>query len=76
MQDSLASSSGSPAVSGDGAAEVEGAGAPPWALARRDAVEWLREQPARSIDLLITDPPYESLERHRAIGTTIVGISV
>ncbi|MCC6215553.1 MAG: site-specific DNA-methyltransferase [Polyangiaceae bacterium] len=55
-------------MSGGGA--VEGAGAPAWALSRRDAVEWLRELPARSVDLLITDPPYESLERHRAIGTT------
>ena len=35
-----------------------------------DAVEWLRAQPAESIDLLVTDPAYESLEKHRAIGTT------
>src|SRR5262245_41020348 len=35
-----------------------------------DAVDWLRAQPAGSIDLLITDPAYESLEKHRAIGTT------
>jgi site-specific DNA-methyltransferase (adenine-specific) len=35
-----------------------------------DAVDWLRAQPAESIDLLITDPAYESLEKHRAIGTT------
>jgi len=35
-----------------------------------DAVEWLRAQPTESIDLLITDPAYESLEKHRAIGTT------
>src|SRR6187397_2749067 len=39
-------------------------------LAALDAVGWLREQPAESIDLLITDPAYESLEKHRAIGTT------
>jgi site-specific DNA-methyltransferase (adenine-specific) len=39
-------------------------------LSAKDAVEWLREQPAESIDLLITDPAYESLEKHRAIGTT------
>jgi site-specific DNA-methyltransferase (adenine-specific) len=39
-------------------------------LARVDAVEWLRSLPAASADLLITDPPYESLEKHRAIGTT------
>ena len=36
----------------------------------QDAVDWLRDQPAESIDLLITDPAYESLEKHRSIGTT------
>lgn len=35
-----------------------------------DAVEWLKTIQSESIDLLITDPPYESLEKHRAIGTT------
>ncbi len=35
-----------------------------------DAVEWLRAQPSESIDLIVTDPAYESLEKHRAIGTT------
>src|SRR4051795_3154623 len=35
-----------------------------------DAVDWLRAQPTESIDLLVTDPAYESLEKHRAIGTT------
>jgi site-specific DNA-methyltransferase (adenine-specific) len=35
-----------------------------------DAVAWLRTLPSESIDLVITDPPYESLEKHRAIGTT------
>jgi len=39
-------------------------------LAQSDAVAWLRALPAESIDLVITDPPYESLEKHRAIGTT------
>jgi site-specific DNA-methyltransferase (adenine-specific) len=39
-------------------------------LSALDALSWLREQPAESVDLLITDPPYESLEKHRAIGTT------
>ena len=39
-------------------------------LSAEDAVRWLRGQAAESIDLLITDPPYESLEKHRAIGTT------
>jgi site-specific DNA-methyltransferase (adenine-specific) len=35
-----------------------------------DAVTWLRTLPPSSVDLIITDPPYESLEKHRAIGTT------
>ncbi len=39
-------------------------------LAQSDAVAWLRGLPADSVDLVITDPPYESLEKHRAIGTT------
>ena len=39
-------------------------------LAQGDAVAWLRALPSESIDLVITDPPYESLEKHRAIGTT------
>ena len=39
-------------------------------LSARDAVDWLRDQPSESIDLLITDPAYESLEKHRAVGTT------
>lgn len=39
-------------------------------LAHSDAVEWLRTLPEASVDLVITDPAYESLEKHRAIGTT------
>ncbi len=39
-------------------------------LACKDAVEWLRGLPTESIDLVITDPAYESLEKHRATGTT------
>ncbi len=39
-------------------------------LAQLDAVEWLKSLPSASVDLLITDPPYESLEKHRAVGTT------
>src|SRR5215831_7142337 len=42
----------------------------PYAVFERDAVEWLRTLPDESVDLLVTDPPYESLEKHRAIGTT------
>src|SRR3954470_24270872 len=43
---------------------------PRFQLTQGDAVAWLRTLPAASVDLLITDPPYESLEKHRAIGTT------
>jgi site-specific DNA-methyltransferase (adenine-specific) len=39
-------------------------------VSQRDAVEWLVSLPDESIDLVVTDPPYESLEKHRAIGTT------
>ncbi|MGE0324565.1 MAG: site-specific DNA-methyltransferase [Polyangiaceae bacterium] len=39
-------------------------------LAQTDAVEWLRTLDDQSVDLVITDPPYESLEKHRAVGTT------
>ena len=39
-------------------------------LHQGDAVYWLRELPDASIDLIVTDPPYESLEKHRAVGTT------
>jgi site-specific DNA-methyltransferase (adenine-specific) len=39
-------------------------------LSTQDAVSWLRERPAESVDLLVTDPAYESLEKHRAVGTT------
>ncbi|MFZ5896425.1 MAG: DNA-methyltransferase [Myxococcota bacterium] len=35
-----------------------------------DAVEWLRTIGDESADLVVTDPPYESLEKHRAVGTT------
>jgi site-specific DNA-methyltransferase (adenine-specific) len=43
---------------------------PLFELSAQDAVTWLRTQPTESIDLVITDPAYESLEKHRAIGTT------
>lgn len=41
-----------------------------WAVSQCDAVQWLRGLPDTSVDLVITDPAYESLEKHRAIGTT------
>jgi site-specific DNA-methyltransferase (adenine-specific) len=39
-------------------------------VSEADALEWLRALPAETVDLVVTDPPYESLEKHRAIGTT------
>src|SRR5687767_1815202 len=46
------------------------AGVPVFDLSLLDAVEWLRGVPNESVDLLVTDPAYESLEKHRAVGTT------
>jgi site-specific DNA-methyltransferase (adenine-specific) len=43
---------------------------PVFELAALDAVKWLCEQPTESVDLVVTDPAYESLEKHRAVGTT------
>jgi site-specific DNA-methyltransferase (adenine-specific) len=43
---------------------------PTASLYQADAVEWLRSLPAESAHLAITDPAYESLEKHRAKGTT------
>lgn len=39
-------------------------------LSQSDAVSWLKSLPSDSVDLVITDPPYESLEKHRSVGTT------
>lgn len=47
-----------------------GEGERPYRVFEGDAVEWLRTLPSESVDLVVTDPPYESLEKHRAIGTT------
>lgn len=41
-----------------------------FAIQQADAIDWLRTLPPRSVDLIITDPAYESLEKHRAKGTT------
>ena len=43
---------------------------PSFQLTQGDAVAWLRTLAPGSVDLVVTDPPYESLEKHRAIGTT------
>jgi site-specific DNA-methyltransferase (adenine-specific) len=42
----------------------------PFHLHTGDAVDWLRTISTASADLVVTDPPYESLEKHRSIGTT------
>ena len=39
-------------------------------LAQADALAWLRGLPDGCVDLVITDPAYESLEKHRQVGTT------
>lgn len=39
-------------------------------LDKLDAVDWLSSLDDSSVDLVITDPPYESLEKHRKKGTT------
>ncbi|MHA7230226.1 DNA-methyltransferase [Vibrio campbellii] len=39
-------------------------------VSQLDAVSWLKTLDSESIDLIVTDPPYESLEKHRAKGTT------
>jgi site-specific DNA-methyltransferase (adenine-specific) len=39
-------------------------------LSQGDAIAWLRTLGTETVDLAVTDPPYESLEKHRAVGTT------
>jgi len=43
---------------------------PLFELAALDAVNWFRELATDSVELVVTDPAYESLEKHRAVGTT------
>lgn len=45
-------------------------GRPRASLSHGDAVAFLKGLPDEAVDLVITDPPYESLEKHRAVGTT------
>jgi site-specific DNA-methyltransferase (adenine-specific) len=45
-------------------------GTSPFDLRCQDAVSYLGGLQSESLDLIVTDPPYESLEKHRAIGTT------
>lgn len=39
-------------------------------LSQTDAITWLKTLADNSVNCLITDPPYESLEKHRKVGTT------
>lgn len=39
-------------------------------LHQGDAFKWLKRLDDESVDLIVTDYPYESLEKHRKIGTT------
>ncbi len=39
-------------------------------VSNMDAISWLQTLENSSVDLVITDPPYESLEKHRKVGTT------
>lgn len=43
---------------------------PPAIVSKLDAVAWLRTLRPESVDCVVTDPAYESLEKHRAVGTT------
>jgi site-specific DNA-methyltransferase (adenine-specific) len=45
--------------------------APRLRLDKADAVGWLRALPPESVDLVVTDIAYESLEKHRNHGTTV-----
>lgn len=60
----------SPGVASLHPSASEDIAAPAFSLHQRDAVDWLSSLRDESVDLVITDPPYESLEKHRAIGTT------
>lgn len=41
-----------------------------FSISNLDAVEWLQTLESESVDLIITDLPYESLEKWRKVGTT------
>jgi site-specific DNA-methyltransferase (adenine-specific) len=42
----------------------------PYKITQLDALEYLQTLPDESVDLIVTDPPYESLEKWRKVGTT------
>ena len=45
-------------------------GEPIWTITRCDALKGLESMADGSVDLIVTDPPYESLEKHRKQGGT------
>ena len=49
---------------------LSGVSAPMNRVVLEDAISWLRTLDSGSVDLIVTDPAYESLEKHRARGTT------
>jgi len=63
-------SSGSPSAAPGAARSGGHPGGGDFALSGGDAVEWLAGCDDGSVDLIVTDPAYESLEKHRAVGTT------
>lgn len=60
----------SPIVYASASAAEFGVEMPEFKLEKIDAVEWLQSLPNESVDLIITDPAYESMEKHRKRGTT------
>lgn len=39
-------------------------------IVQKDAIDWLKGLEKNSIDLIVTDPAYESMEKYRSTGTT------
>ena len=67
----MENNSGHASVDAGNAVSIERQACGPVAtLTQADAVEWLQGLPDGSVDLIVTDPPYESIEKHRAVGTT------
>jgi site-specific DNA-methyltransferase (adenine-specific) len=54
----------------DSIVQVSADNKPQFHLSNEDAIAFLSMLPNESVGLVITDPPYESLEKHRAVGTT------
>jgi site-specific DNA-methyltransferase (adenine-specific) len=60
----------SPRAHTEPAGRIDPASIRSYRVERTDAVALLERLPSASVDLIVTDPAYESLEKHRAIGTT------